>query len=59
MTSSSVGGNSSNCREEQSRVIRFALDVARDRQLSRDKLSELARYMADSNDPVEAPVGPS
>ena len=41
-------------RAEQSRVIQFALQLARERQLSGDKLSELAQRMADSNDPAEA-----
>lgn len=41
-------------RAEQSRVIQFALELARQRQLSGDKLSELAERMADSNDPAEA-----
>ncbi len=38
---------------EQSRVIRFAVELARERQLSGEKLSELARRMADSNNPAE------
>lgn len=41
-------------RAEQSRVIQFAFELARGRQLSGDKLSELAQRMADSNDPAEA-----
>jgi hypothetical protein len=41
-------------REEQSRVLRFALELARERQLPGKKLSELAQQMADSNDPAEA-----
>jgi hypothetical protein len=41
-------------RAEQSRVIRFAFELARERQLPGDKLSELAQRMADSNDPAEA-----
>ena len=41
-------------RAEQSRVIRFAFELARERQLAGDKLSELAQRMADSNDPAEA-----
>lgn len=41
-------------RAEQTRVIQFALELARGRQLSGDKLSELAQRMADSNDPAEA-----
>lgn len=38
---------------EQSRVIRFAMELARERQLSGEKLSELARRMADSDHPAE------
>ena len=38
---------------EQSRVIRFAVELARERQLSGEKLSELARRMADSGNPAE------
>ena len=41
-------------RAEQSRVIQFAFELARERQLSGDKLSELAQRMADSHDPTEA-----
>ena len=41
-------------RAEQSRVIQFAFQLARERQLSGDKLTELAQRMADSKDPVEA-----
>jgi hypothetical protein len=41
-------------RAEQSRVIRFAFELARGRQLSGDKLTELAQGMVDSNDPAEA-----
>lgn len=40
-------------RAEQSRVIHFALELARERQLSGDRLSELARQMADSANPAE------
>jgi isocitrate/isopropylmalate dehydrogenase len=40
-------------RAEQSRVIQFAFELARERQLSGDKLSELAQRMADSPDPAE------
>ncbi len=42
-------------RAEQSRVIRFAFELARERQLPGDKLSELAQRMADTQDPAEAP----
>ena len=41
-------------RAEQSRVIHFAFELARERQLSGDKLSKLAQRMADSKDSVEA-----
>ncbi len=41
-------------RAEQSRVIQFAFQLARERQPSGDKLSELAQRMADSNDPAQA-----
>jgi hypothetical protein len=40
-------------RAEQSRVLRFAFELARERQLPGKKLSELAQRMADSGDPVE------
>ena len=40
-------------RAEQSRVIQFALELARERQLSGDKLSELAQRMVDSTNPAE------
>ena len=38
---------------EQSKVIHFALELARTRQLSGEKLTDLAQRMADSNDPAE------
>ncbi|HEY5298243.1 MAG TPA: TilS substrate-binding domain-containing protein [Verrucomicrobiae bacterium] len=38
---------------EQSRVLRFAFELARERQLSGEELAELAQQMADSNDPAE------
>ena len=41
-------------REEQSRVIRFALELARERQLSGDELAGLARRLADTQDPAQA-----
>ena len=41
-------------RAEQSRVIQFAFELARERQLSGEKLAALAQRMADSNDPGEA-----
>lgn len=41
-------------RAEQSRVIQFAFELARERQLSDDKLTELAQRMTDSKDPAEA-----
>jgi len=40
-------------RAEQSRVLEFAFELARERQLSGDKLSALAQRMADSTDPAE------
>jgi hypothetical protein len=41
-------------RTEQSRVIQFAFELARARQLSGEQLSELAQHMADAKDPTEA-----
>jgi isocitrate/isopropylmalate dehydrogenase len=38
---------------EQSRVIRFAMELARERQLSGEKLTGLAQQMADSDNPAE------
>ena len=40
-------------RAEQSRVIQFALDLARERQLPGKEVSELAQRMADSADPAD------
>ena len=40
-------------REEQSRVLEFALELARKRQLSGKELTELAKRMVESNDPAE------
>lgn len=40
-------------REEQAQVLRFAFDLARQRQLSGRELTELAQRMADSTDPAE------
>ncbi len=40
-------------RAEQSRVLQFAFDLARERQLPGDKLGELAQKMTDSTDPAE------
>ena len=40
-------------RAEQSRVIQFAFELARERQLSGAKLSELAQRMTDSEDAGE------
>ena len=40
-------------REEQSRVIQFAFELARSRQLPGKTLTELAQQMADSKDPSE------
>jgi len=41
-------------RDEQSQVIRFAIELARERQISGAELSQLAQRMADTNDPDEA-----
>lgn len=38
---------------EQSRVLRFAFELARERQLAGKALSELAQQMADANDPAD------
>jgi hypothetical protein len=40
-------------RAEQSRVIHFAIELARKRQSPGKKLSALAQRMADSDDPAE------
>ena len=40
-------------RAEQSRVIQFAFELARQRQLPGKQLSELAQRMVDSDDPAE------
>ncbi len=40
-------------RGEQSRVIQFAFELARSRQLPGEKLSELAQRMVESGDPAE------
>ena len=40
-------------RAEQSRVIQFAFERARERQFPGKKLSILAKQMADSSDPAE------
>ena len=40
-------------RAEQSRVLQFAFELARERQLSGEELAGLAQRMADSNDPAE------
>jgi hypothetical protein len=40
-------------RAEQSRVIRFAFELARERQLSGDQLADLAKKMVDSDNPAE------
>lgn len=40
-------------RAEQSRVIRFAFELARSRQLSGEALGVLAQRMVDSEDPVK------
>lgn len=40
-------------REEQSRVLEFAFELARKRQLSGKELSALAQRMVDSTDPAD------
>jgi hypothetical protein len=40
-------------REEQSRVLEFAFELARNRQLSGKELTALAQRMVDSKDPTE------
>jgi hypothetical protein len=40
-------------RTEQSRMIQFAFELARERQFSGKELSALAQRMADSADPAE------
>lgn len=40
-------------REEQSRVLEFTVELARQRQLSGKELTALAQRMVDSDDPVE------
>ena len=40
-------------REEQSRVLEFAFQLARRRQLSGKELSALAQRMVNSDDPAE------
>ncbi len=39
-------------REEQSRVLEFALELKRQRQLSGKELSALAQRMVETNDPA-------
>jgi len=39
--------------EDQSRVIQFAIELARKRQLSGQELSALAQRMVESEDPAE------
>ena len=39
--------------EEQSRVIRFAIELARKRHLSGKELTALAQRMVESDDPAE------
>ena len=41
-------------RAEQSRVLRFAFELARERQLPGQELSDLAQKMADAGDSAEA-----
>ena len=40
-------------RDEQTRVIQFAFELARERQLSGKELAALAQRMVDSTDPNE------
>ncbi len=40
--------------EEQSRVIQYAMELARRRQLTGKELGELARRMVETKDPVKA-----
>ncbi len=40
--------------EEQSRVIQFAIELARRRQLTGKELGGLARQMVETQDPAEA-----
>jgi isocitrate/isopropylmalate dehydrogenase len=40
-------------REEQSRVLEFAFELARQRQLSGKELTAVAKRMVDSDDPAE------
>ena len=41
-------------RAEQSRVIQFAFELARERQLPGHQLADLAQRLADADDPAEA-----
>ena len=41
-------------RAEQSRVVQFAFELARERQLPGKALADLSQRMADSSDPAEA-----
>jgi hypothetical protein len=40
-------------RAEQSRVLQFAFDLARERQLTGEELGVLVQRMVDSKDPAE------
>lgn len=40
-------------REEQSRVVQFAFELARSRQLSGEEIGVLAEKMVNATDPVE------
>jgi|GraSoiStandDraft_59_1057299.scaffolds.fasta_scaffold199425_3 RNase P protein component len=40
-------------RKEQSRVVRFAVELARSRQLPAEDLVVIAQKMLEANDPVE------
>ena len=40
-------------RDEQSRVVQFAVELARSRQLSAEDLVVIAKKMLEANDPAE------
>ena len=40
-------------RDEQSRVVQFAVELARSRQLSAEDLVVIAKKMLETNDPAE------
>jgi len=41
-------------RDEQSQVVQFAFDLARDRQMSGEELAVLAQQLLDAKDPADA-----